>query len=149
MSVYKEKKLLPFSPDQLFEIVSDIESYPSFLPWVSEAKVLHKKTQNKNNLIVLEAEINVKFNLVGEKFTSRVILDHQLQKISTANIDGPFKRLFSEWYFKPNDANCEVVFEIDFQFKSFILHNLFSGVFHKAVNKVTHSFEKRARDLHG
>ena len=100
MTVHKENKFLPFKPEQLYAIVSDIESYPIFLPWVSKAIIDKNKTCQEKAKITLEAEIFVKFNLVKENFRSKVTLDSEANRISTINIDGPFKRLNNEWIFK-------------------------------------------------
>ncbi len=148
MTVHKESKFLPFKPEQLYAIVSDIESYPIFLPWVSKAIIDNNKILQEKTKITLEAEIFIKFNLVRENFRSKVILDPEAKKISTTNIDGPFKRLNNEWIFKSDQKGCEVIFEVDFEFKSFILHNLINSIFHRAMTKVTLSFENRAKELY-
>ena len=96
----------------------------------------------------MEAEIFVKFNLVKENFRSKVTLDSEANRISTINIDGPFKRLNNEWSFKSDQQGCIVIFEVDFEFKSFILHSLINSMFHKAMTKVTLSFENRAKELY-
>ena len=75
-------------------------------------------------------------------------MDSEAKKISTTNIDGPFKRLNNEWIFKSNQQGCKVIFEGDFEFKSFILHSLINSMFHKAMTKVTLSFESRAKELY-
>ena len=148
MTVHKENKFLPFKPEQLYAIVSDIESYPIFLPWVSKAIIDKNRTFQEKAKITLEAEIFVKFNLVRENFRSKVTLDSEANRISTTNIDGPFKRLNNEWIFKSDQQGCKVIFEVDFEFKSFILHSLINSMFHKAMTKVTLSFEKRAKELY-
>ena len=136
MTVHKENKFLPFKPEQLYAIVSDIESYPIFLPWVSKAIIDKNKTFQEKAKITLEAEIFVKFNLVRENFRSKVTLDSEA------------KRLNNEWLFKSDQQGCKVIFEVDFEFKSFILHSLINSMFHKAMTKVTLSFERRAKELY-
>ncbi len=148
MTIHREKRFLAFSPDELFEIVSDIESYPLFLPWVSKAKIHKNDVFSEKGLIILDAEIYVQFKLVKERFRSKVSVDKLNKIISTTNIDGPFKRLNNEWVFKLDEKGCEVSFEVDFQFKSIIFHNLFNAVFHKAMEKVIFSFENRAKELY-
>ena len=149
MTKYTENKFLPFSPSQLYHIVSDIESYPSFLPWVADASVDKAKTIKCDAITTLEAEICIKFNVYKERFVSQVTLNPDDLKINTTDISGPFKRLENSWCFLAKNNGCQVKFEVDFQFRSFILHNLINSVFHRAMTRVTESFENRAKDLYG
>ena len=130
MTVHKESKILPFSPKNLYDIVSDVESYPEFLPWISEVKVNHDKIVKEKNMTVLEAKLLIKFNLVIESYSSKVILDPDSMIITASNIDGPFNRLHNKWKFNKSNDGCEIFFEIDYQFKSFILHNLINRIFY-------------------
>ena len=149
MTLHKESKFLPFSPKNLYDIVADVEAYPEFLPWISEVKVNHDKIVKEENMKVLEATVLIKFNLVKESYRSKVVLDPGSMIITASHIDGPFKRLYNKWKFNKLNDGCEVFFEIDYQFKSFILHNLINKIFYRAMTKVTKSFEDRANQLYG
>ena len=149
MTVHRESKLLPFSAKNLYNIVADVESYPEFLPWISEVKINQGNIIKEKNTTVLEATILIKFNLVKESFSSRVVLDEDRMLITASHIDGPFTKLQNKWSFNESYNGCEVCFEIDYQFKSFILHNLINKIFYRAMTKVTKSFEDRAIELYG
>ncbi len=149
MTLHKESKFLPFSPKNLYDIVADVEAYPEFLPWISEVKVNHDKIIKEENMKVLEATVLIKFNVVKESYRSKVVLDPGSMIITASHIDGPFKRLHNKWKFNKLNNGCEVFFEIDYQFKSFILHNLINKIFYRAMTKVTKSFEDRANQLYG
>ena len=114
MTKYTENKFLQFSPSQLYNIVSDIESYPSFLPWVADASVDKTKTITCDAITTLEAEICIKFNVYKERFVSLVTLNPDDLKISTTDISGPFKWLENNWCFLEKNNGCQVKFEVDF-----------------------------------
>ena len=148
MTLHRESKVLPFLPKDLYSIVADIESYPEFLPWISEVKVNKDKIIREKTMTVLEATLLIKFNLVKESFSSRVVLDPERMVITASHIDGPFTKLYNKWSFSEIHNGCKVCFEVDYQFKSFILHNLISKIFNRAITRVTNSFENRAIQLY-
>ena len=87
MTTHSEQKFVPFTPDQLFEMVSDVQSYPKFLPWCVGARI----RSADDELIV--ADLMIGYKLLRERFTSRVTLDRAKWKIETEFTDGPFKFL--------------------------------------------------------
>jgi len=100
MPVHKEKRLLPYTPDQLYELVVDIERYPEFLPWCLGARVRTRQ----EDLIV--ADLIIGFRMFRERFTSRVEPDAAANRIDVTYAEGPFKYLENHWVFEDHPEDC-------------------------------------------
>lgn len=142
MHHFSIEKELPFNIDKLYEMVSDIESYPKFIPWCSDAKIIEKD----GNIVI--ADLSVCFKSFCAKYTSEVLFNDQDKKIAVESIKGPFKHLHQGWKFtKCEDDKTFVEFEIDFSMKSKILETMISLVFDHACKKMMQAFEDRAHKL--
>ncbi len=139
---------LPYRPDQLFALVGDVERYPQFVPWVTGLRTWNRRTR-EDGAVTLDAEAQVKFSIVRERFATRVRLDAQARTIEVSLISGPFRRLENRWSFKPEPEGVELTFEIDFEFGSRFLQGLLAANFEKAVTRLVACFEDRAEDLYG
>ena len=143
MPRHRETKIVPYSAEQMFDLVADIERYPEFLPWVIASRKLRSEPDGALH------EIAVGFKMVREKYTSRVTLDRP-HTIKARFVRGPMRHLRSDWAFTPRaDGGCEIEFELDFEFKSRILQKLIGPLFHDAIMRMVRSFEGRARALYG
>jgi coenzyme Q-binding protein COQ10 len=148
MSQHRERRRLAYPADQLFDLVADVESYPKFLPWCSEAKIVGRET--KDGRAVLIADLVISFKVHKERFRSEVTLDRAARVIDTRYVDGPFKHMQSQWRFEPDgEAATMVGFSIDFQFKNRALQMLIGLLFEEAVRRIVSAFEDRARVLYG
>lgn len=146
MPVHCERRVLPYTPRQLFDLVADIEAYPQFLPWCIGARIRRRE----GPLIV--ADLIIGFRLFRERFTSRVSLAPEAPegaRIDTVYADGPFKRLESYWVFRPHADGCDVEFFVDFEFRSRLLQATIELLFHEAVRRMVTAFEGRAARLYG
>lgn len=141
-------RILPYEPGQLFELVGDVERYPEFVPWVTRLRTWNRRPDGEGATL-LDAEAQVGFSVIHESFTTQVRLDEPALAIDVALISGPFRRLSNRWRFKPQPKGTELTFEIDFEFKSRLLHGLLAANFHRAVNRLVGCFEDRARVLYG
>lgn len=144
MATHAEKRVLPHRPDQMFELVADIERYPEFLPWCIGARIRSRRGD------VIVADLIIGFKGIREAFTSRVTLDRAAMRIDVAYLDGPFRYLNNHWKFNamPNGA-CEIDFFVDFEFRSRILQRIMGVLFNEAVRRMVAAFESRATDLYG
>ena len=143
MSKFVEKKILPYTPEQMFNLVSDVAAYPQFLPWCVGARVY---SQDEDSF---DADVIIGFKMFREKFTSRVTLEQNC-RVDVDYIKGPIKRLYNHWYFTEAEGGaCQIDFEVDFEFKTAILNDLIGGVFEKATRKMMSAFEHRAAKLYG
>jgi coenzyme Q-binding protein COQ10 len=143
MPTHAEKRLLPYTADQLFALVADVERYPEFLPWCLGARVRERGADT------ITADLLIGFRMVRERFTSRVKLDRP-RRIDVSYTHGPFRYLNNHWEFIPQpDGSCVIDFYVDFEFRSRMLQRLIGLLFNEAVKRMVGAFEARARQLYG
>ena len=145
MPTHSETRKLPYSAQQMYDLVADVGKYPQFLPWTAAARI--KSTTDKGDHTVMDADLIISFKVFRERFTSRVVLWPTPMKIDTEYLDGPFKYMKSNWAFTNVEGGCEVSFYVDFAFRNMILETLIGVVFNEAVHRMVRAFEARARDL--
>ncbi|MDX8395972.1 MAG: type II toxin-antitoxin system RatA family toxin [Mariprofundaceae bacterium] len=141
MHSFEETKVLPCSAQKMYDVVLDIEAYPLFLPWVSDAQIL---TRNEDEL---SAELVADF--AGVKYAFRTVDRFMTGKmIEIRLLDGPFRFLESLWSFEDlGESSCRVHFSIEFEFKNMMLDIVASPVFSKACKSMVNAFEKRVMTL--
>jgi coenzyme Q-binding protein COQ10 len=142
MPTHAERQVVPYTPEQLFELVADVGSYPKFLPWCVGARV---RSRSDTKLL---ADLTIGFGPFRESFTSRVTLDRP-NRVVVKYENGPFRYLNNQWDFLPHDPGAEVAFFVDFEFRSRILQAAVGVVFNEAVRRMVNAFLKRARDVYG
>ncbi|MEP3677119.1 type II toxin-antitoxin system RatA family toxin [Sulfitobacter sp.] len=147
MPTHSETRTLPYTAQQMYDLVSDVASYPKFLPWTAAARI--KTTQVNGDHTVMDADLVISFKVFRERFTSRVTLWPAAQKIDTEYLDGPFKYMKSNWAFRDVEGGCEVSFFVDFEFRNAVLQKIIGVVFNEAMQRVVKAFEKRANTLYG
>ena len=143
MPIHSEKRILPYAPGQMFDLVIDVDRYPEFLPWCIAARV----TRREPGLLV--ADMVIGFKMVRERFTSHVDYDAHALTVDTTYVNGPFKQMVSRWRFLPHPEGCLIDFFVDFEFKSRLLQGLATGFFGEVVRRMVGAFESRARKLYG
>ena len=148
MPTHAERRILPYTPDQLYGLVADVGRYPEFLPWCIAARIKQRQTDGEGRE-VLVADMVIGFKMFRENFTSRVTLDPAKRTIHVAYVTGPMKRMTNRWEFLPHGAACEVDFFVDFEFRSRLLQKTIELLFHEAVKRMVAAFEGRARQLYG
>ncbi len=142
--MHRETRLVPYPAELMYRVVSEVERYPEFLPWVLALRV---KSRSQNVVI---AEMMVGYKSFREKYTSRVALDPGNLTVDVTQADGPFRKLENHWRFVPKlPQTCEVNFAIDFEFRNRILGAVAGAAFGKALMKMTEAFEARAAALSG
>ncbi len=143
MPRHSETRHLPYTPEQLFAMVADIEKYDEFLPWVVAVRI---RSSSDDETV---ADLVVGFNAFKERFTSRVT--KQAPDLITVDyVDGPLKYLHNEWRFTPAaDGGTELGFAVDFAFKSRLFETLAGSMFDRALRRMTSAFEQRAAALYG
>ena len=139
----RETRRLPYSAQQMFDLVADVKRYNQFLPWVIATRV---RSDSDTEMV---ADMVVGFKSLRESFTSRVTKDRP-REIAVLYIDGPLSDLDNVWTFRVIDEqNCEIDFSVDFQFKNRIFQALAGQYFDRAFRKMVEAFEQRANDLYG
>lgn len=147
MPTHSETKPLPYSATQMYDLVADVSKYPEFLPWTGAARI--RSDVDKGDHRVMEADLVISFKVFRERFTSRVVLWPDENRIDTVYLDGPFKHMKSNWQFEDTDTGCNVHFHVDFEFRNAILQGIIGVVFNEAMQRVVRAFENRARHLYG
>jgi coenzyme Q-binding protein COQ10 len=143
MPRHTETKHLPYSPEQLFDLVADVDRYDEFLPWVVAVRV------RSSSATETVADLVVGFNAFKERFTSRVVKERP-DKILVDYVEGPLKYLHNEWRFEPTaDGGTNLCFSVDFAFRSRIFEALAGQMFDRALRRMTRAFEERAVALYG
>jgi coenzyme Q-binding protein COQ10 len=143
---HAERRVVAYSPAQLFDLVADVRRYPEFLPWCHAARVRSRKGQMQI------AELAIGFGPFHERFVSRVDLAPDRTggpRIDTIGIEGPFRRLASHWTFHPHPQGTEIEFDIEFEFRSLLLQQTVRLLFAEAVRRMVAAFEARAAQLYG
>lgn len=142
MPTHAETRVLPYTPDQLFDLVADIERYPEFLPWCLAARIRSRSEE------IVVADLVIGFKMFRERFTSRVTLDRPGQ-IGVEYVEGPLRYLNNEWRFLPHSHGCELDFSVDFEFRSKVLQSVIGALFDQAFQRMVAAFEIRAEALYG
>lgn len=139
--------MLPYTADQIFALVGEVRAYPDFLPWISSMRVWNE-TEETPGVTRLDAEAEVGFAFIRERFATQVMRDANARVIEVKLIRGPFKHLENRWTFTPLASGSQVDFFIDFEFKSKLLDGLLHKHFDRAVHRLVGCFEERARALY-
>jgi coenzyme Q-binding protein COQ10 len=143
MPRHSETKYLPYTPEQLFDLVADVANYDEFLPWVVAVRL--RSSSEKETV----ADLVVGFNAFKERFTSRVVKERP-SHICVDYVEGPLKYLHNEWKFdRAGDGGTNLCFAVDFAFRSRLFETLAGSMFDRALRRMTSAFEQRAAVLYG
>lgn len=143
MPRHTETRNLPYTPDQMFDLVADVRRYQEFLPWVAATRV------RSDSETLMIADLVVGFKALKETFTSRVE-KHRPSRIKVEYIEGPLKYLYNSWTFQPDGkGGTDIDFCVDFAFKSRIFEALAGQMFDRALRRMIGAFESRAHELYG
>ena len=143
MPKHSETRPLPYTPEQMFDLVADVARYPEFLPWVSAIRV------RSNSDTQMVADMIVGFKGLRETFTSKVEKARP-ERIHVDYLEGPLKHLHNDWRFRSDgQGGCLVDFSVDFAFKNRVFEMLAGQVFDRALRKMINAFEDRAARLYG
>ncbi|QZH74781.1 MAG: type II toxin-antitoxin system RatA family toxin [Erythrobacter sp.] len=143
MPAIRETRRLPYSAEQMFDLVADVDRYPEFLPWVVATRVRHDSDSE------MTADMLVGFKALREKFTSKVV-KHRPDSINVHYVDGPLRDLDNNWTFRNcGEQCCDIEFSVDFTFKNMMFEALAGQYIDRAFRKMVSAFEARAADLYG
>jgi coenzyme Q-binding protein COQ10 len=152
MTAHSERRRVPYTPEQMFDLVADVGKYPQFIPWISSARV-RKKSNTDNGGEQFEADLVVSFKVFRESYTSLVttypVSENAPARINVEAISGPFKKLVTRYEFLPAEGNaCDMTFDVEFAFQNRLLQRVAGAAFDLAMRKVAASFEERAKVLY-
>lgn len=142
MPKHSETRHLPYTPEQMFDLVADVPAYPLFLPWVTAIRV---RSDSPTEML---ADMIVGFKSLRETFTSRVVKQRP-DRVTVDYVDGPLRHLHNDWRFRPDGAGGVLIdFEVDFAFKNRVFEMLAGQMFDRALRKMIGAFETRAVALY-
>ena len=143
MELIDRSALVPYTADEMYALVSDILTYPQFLPWCSGTQILSREGQE------LSARIDFSVSSVSQSFTT----SNQLkpgEEIAMHLVDGPFSQLEGRWRFEPlGDAGCKISLLLEYDFSSKMVSLVVGPVFNKIANTLVDAFQKRAVEVYG
>ncbi|MBC7433152.1 MAG: type II toxin-antitoxin system RatA family toxin [Rubritepida sp.] len=142
MPTHAQKKILRYTPEQMYALVADVRRYPEFLPWCAAARIVDQDEAR------LTADMTIGFKVFRETFRSEVELEPG-REVRVRYLNGPFRYLNNTWKFQPHPAGVEVDFFVDFEFRSALLRAAIGLVFNEAVQMMVRAFERRAMALYG
>ena len=143
MPRHTETRNMPYTPEQMFDLVADVKRYQEFLPWVAATRV------RSDSETLMIADLVVGFRSLKETFTSRVTKARP-HSLEVDYIEGPLKFLHNGWKFRPDGkGGSDIDFCVDFAFKSRIFESLAGQMFDRALRRMIGAFEDRARELYG
>jgi coenzyme Q-binding protein COQ10 len=148
MPTHAEKRIVPYSAGQMFDLIADVRHYPDFLPWVAACRIRSRRPLPDGE--VIDADLVVSFKVFRERFGSRVTLKPAIHCIDVEYLEGPFRYLNNHWKFEPlGPDRCEIDFFVDFEFRSAMLQRVIGLVFDQAMQRIVRAFEARAEALYG
>lgn len=143
-----EQKRLPFTPQQMFDLVAGVDKYREFLPWCVASRI-----RGWEGDAVFHADLVVGYKLFRETFSSRVVLEPSVDgaeaRIFIEYMDGPLQSLQNQWRFiEQPDGSCLIDFSVEFSFKNKMFQGLVEVFFEQVVKRMVDAFEKRAAALY-
>lgn len=144
MLSHVEQKILPYTPDQMFDLVAAVDQYKKFAPWCVASRINKWESDH-----IFYADLIVGYKVFREKFSSKVILDPK-KEITIEYQEGPLKNLTNHWQFsKTEEGHCLIDFSVEFEFKNGALQSLATLFFNEVVKRMISAFEKHAHEIYG
>lgn len=139
----RRSALVRYSPEQMFELVNDVEAYPKRFPWCAGASVLQRDGD------VIEARLDLRFAGMRQSFTTRNN-GHRPERLEMHLVDGPFRSLEGVWTFTSmGDAGCKVALELEFEMSSRLGGTALRLGFQGLANRMVNDFCAEARQAYG
>ncbi|MDP3371892.1 MAG: type II toxin-antitoxin system RatA family toxin [Candidatus Paracaedibacteraceae bacterium] len=142
MPVHAEKRIVPYTPEQMYALVVDVNSYPEFLPWILSVQIYNKSDSG------FEADLSIGASLINQRYSSNVILQPGAKRIEVTHTKGPFRYLNNHWIFHTRETGCEVEFYLDFELDTPFLKPILQPFLNQAVAIMVDAFQKRAEKLY-
>ncbi|WP_313473105.1 type II toxin-antitoxin system RatA family toxin [Rouxiella badensis] len=142
MPQFSRSALVPFSVEQMYNLVNDVDAYPQFLPGCTGSRVLDK-TDN-----TMTAAVDVAKAGISKTFTTKNTLTSN-QSIDMQLVDGPFRKLMGGWHFTPlSPEACKVELNLDFEFTNKLIELAFGKIFKELAGSMVQAFTQRAKEVY-
>ncbi len=138
-----EQKRLPYTQQEMFDLVSAVDEYKDFAPWCLASRINRWEGET-----IFYADLVIGYHMFRERFSSKVVLENP-ERLTIEYQNGPLKHLTNEWRFTDNgDGSCTIDFTVAFEFKNVFLQSLSKRFFNEVVKRMVSSFESRAAHLY-
>lgn len=139
-----EQRQIPYTPEQMFDLVADVGRYQEFLPWCIASRINKRESDG-----VFYADLVVGYKMFRERFSSKVMTERP-HVIQIEYLKGPLKNLKNRWQFiRQPDGSCLIDFSVEFEFSNAPLQALANMFFNEVVKRMVGAFETRAEQLYG
>lgn len=132
----------PFTAQQMFELICDVDRYDEFIPYCTAAR-----TRERTETDML-GDLAIGYKFLRETYTSKITMGHEPLMVTVAQAKGPFKHLFNQWVFEDTETGCDVHFELQFEFAVPMLKKLIQPMMNRVVEKFIDAFETRALEIY-
>lgn len=143
----RRSALVRFQPGQMFDLVNDVEAYPTRFNWCASAAV-----QSRDD-VSLTASLGLRFAGITSSFTTRNTFDRP-GRIELEFVDGPFRSLHGEWTFTAlgdpdsNESGCKVALDLDFEFSNRLAAPALRIGFQNVADRMVDDFCRVARSVY-
>ncbi|WP_027835310.1 type II toxin-antitoxin system RatA family toxin [Maritalea myrionectae] len=135
---------VPYTPEQMFDLVADLRRYPSFVPNCSNMQVRPGGSDYD-----CYARMGISFGPISQDYESRVEMDRGNLRIAATAVDGPFSHLSSVWQFLPEGEGTHIQFKVDFKLSNRLIAAVAEPLFATKQEEIMDAFVKRADELYG
>ncbi|ABN73367.1 type II toxin-antitoxin system RatA family toxin [Actinobacillus pleuropneumoniae] len=143
MPIVNQSSLVPYSAEQMYQLVNDYEKYPQFLSGCIGAKTISRGNNE------LEAELQIQKLGISQSFsTHNKMLPNE--RIEMKLVNGPFRQLQGAWNFQPFDEqSCKISLYLEFEFSNPVVGMVFGKIFNELTLKMVNAFKQRAKEVYG
>ena len=142
MQTVKVTRQSPFTAQQMFDLICDVDSYDQFIPHCTAAR-----TRERTETDML-GDLAIGYKFLRETYTSKISMARDPLTVTVAQAKGPFRHLFNQWVFEDTESGCNVHFELQFDFAVPMLKKLIAPMMDRVVEKFIGAFETRALEIY-
>jgi coenzyme Q-binding protein COQ10 len=142
MQALKVTRQSPFTAQQMFDLICDVDRYDEFIPYCTAART-RERTETE-----MLGDLAIGYKFLRETYTSKISMARDPLTVTVAQAKGPFRHLFNQWVFEDTESGCDVHFELQFDFAVPMLKKLIAPMMDRVVEKFIDAFETRALEIY-
>ncbi|MCH1542165.1 MAG: type II toxin-antitoxin system RatA family toxin [Alphaproteobacteria bacterium] len=143
MQAIKLTRQSPFTAQQMFDLITDVDRYDEFIPYCTAARV-RERTDTE-----MLADLAIGYKMLRETYSSRIELAASPLTVTVHQAKGPFRHLFNQWVLEDTETGCTVHFELQFEFAVPLLRRIIQPIMNRVVERFVAAFETRALEIYG
>ena len=142
MQAIKLTRQSPFTAQQMFDLITDVDRYDDFIPYCTASRVRQRSEAE------MLADLAIGYKMLRETYTSRIELAAAPLQVTVHQAKGPFRHLFNQWTFEDTADGCDIHFELQFEFAVPLLRRIIQPIMGRVVERFVAAFEERALDVY-